>query len=104
MKYFGPHPVDAALDDMEVIDPPVLAPCARCGEFIRSTDEGYAIPVLGEPLLAAYHRECFMRMTIGSVAHQQKKCFCFGGAGEDDPALTSREAALAAVAYFERRK
>jgi hypothetical protein len=101
MKYFG-----AAIfaPDLERIEPPTCAPCGRCGEPITRGDSGYAIPCLGEPLLVPYHRECFMRMTIGSVAHQQKKCFCFGGVGEDDPALTSREAALAAVAYFERRK
>jgi hypothetical protein len=104
MKYFGPHPVDALLDGMERIDPPMCAPCTRCGEPITRTDEGYAIPIMGQPLLAGYHRACFLRGIFGSVAHQQKKCFCFGGVGEDDPNLTVREAALAAVAYFERRK
>lgn len=99
MMYFGE--VFGCPLDMERIDTPTMAPCARCGEYIRSSDDGFAVPVMGEPLLAAYHRACFMRGIIGSVAHQEKRCSCFGGTGEDDPNLTMRQAAEAAVKLWE---
>ena len=101
MKYFGQKFCAPIYEACEEIDPPVLAPCARCGELIRSTDSGFAVPVLGEPLLAAYHRACFLRGITGSVAHQKKQCSCFGGAGEDDPSLSPRQAAEAAVKLWE---
>lgn len=103
MKYFGSKH-SAICSELERIDAPSLAPCARCGEYIRSSDDGFAVPVMGEPLLAAYHRACFLRGIVGSVAHQKKLCACFGGAGEDDPGLTPRQAAEAAVKLWEGAK
>lgn len=99
MKYFGE--VFGCPLDMERIDAPTMAPCGRCGEPITRSCDGFAIPCLGEPLLIAYHRACFLRGIIGSVAHQQKRCACYGGAGEDDPNLTVRQAAEAAVKLWE---
>lgn len=103
MKYFGQKFCAPIYQDCEEIDPPVLAPCARCGEFIRSTDSGFAVPVLGEPLLAAYHRACFLRGIVGSVAHQQKRCSCYvaGASCNDDPNLNVRQAAEAALKFWE---
>ena len=102
MKYFGAHGHSPICDELERIEAPTCAPCGRCGEPITRSDDGFAVPCLGEPLLVAYHRECFVRGIVGSVAHQQKKCSCFGGVGEDDPALSRRDAAKAAVAFFEQ--
>lgn len=47
------------------------------------------------------HEECLVRMTSGSVAHQNHECRCYGGAGEDLPGLTLRQAAKLAA---ENRK
>jgi hypothetical protein len=49
------------------------------------------------------HWECAARAALGSVAHQERGCSCHGGPGEDDPALTRREAARAALEAGRRR-
>lgn len=47
-----------------------------------------------------YHRECEIRVFVGSVTHQQKRCRCFGG-GEEEPEFDSpREGARAAYRFF----
>jgi hypothetical protein len=52
-----------------------------------------------------YHRECFMRQVVGSVAHQNGTCSCFGGSeAEVLTDLTPRQEAAAAVAIFKSRK
>lgn len=99
MKYFGPSPWGCK-DGFERIDAPRCAPCGHCGEEIGRADNGFAIPSVGENVLVAYHRNCFMRSIFGSVAHQQKRCSCFGGTGEDDPNLSRRAAATAAAVYY----
>jgi hypothetical protein len=43
------------------------------------------------------HHECGFRGISGSTAHMLKQCSCYGGVGEDDPALTRRQAALSAL-------
>lgn len=104
MKFFGVSQFHYDWDQPPV-ETPVGALCAHCGEPIAKDDGGCLLPYIGEPnepSELAYHHACFMRSTIGSVAHQQRRCFCFGGTGEDDPALTTRQAAEAAATYFYR--
>lgn len=48
------------------------------------------------------HRECVIRMVVGSVGHQQGKCSCYGGYDESEEGLTKRQAAKAAYEYFEK--
>jgi hypothetical protein len=50
------------------------------------------------------HLNCFMRQTIGSVAHQLKQCRCYvpGSTEEDPPGMTKRQAADAAVAVYDQ--
>jgi hypothetical protein len=68
----------------------------------RAVEEHRKMIGARHPTEAPFHRACFMRSTIGSVAHQQKLCCCFlrGSTKEDDPAITLRQAAEAAMAYF----
>lgn len=47
------------------------------------------------------HYECDARAVLGSVAHQKGECSCYGRAGEDDPNLTRRQAAFAALLYAQ---
>lgn len=47
------------------------------------------------------HRECLLRQVIGSVAHQQGRCSCYGFT-EEPTGLTARQDARAAVALWER--
>jgi hypothetical protein len=99
MKFFGVRYYSAAYIDAEHVDTPVGETCVHCGEPIESRDDGWVIPPGAQP----FHRACFMRGIIGSVAHQQRRCSCFvwGSRMEDDPALTRRQAAEAAVRYLE---
>lgn len=91
----------------------VEKPCSFCEEEIQPDDSGFLIPAYGidpnEAFLyeghtyTPYHRECFLRTIVGSVAHQRHQCSCHGGTGEDDPKLTKRQAAKAAVREFDKR-
>lgn len=50
------------------------------------------------------HRECSIRMMIGSVAHQSQMCSCFGGPPDDlPPGRTLREDARVAAELFDAR-
>lgn len=79
-----------------------MRPCLRCAEEVLK-DEGratYAItPGGGE--VRFIHHECMLRMVIGSVGHQLKKCPCYGGTEEDPEDVTPREAARLAVEMFQ---
>ncbi len=76
--------------------------CDWCGEVIRPQDEERRLPHAGTPgkRWSYYHQECLIRSIAGSVAHQKRECSCYGGTGEDDPALTTRQAAKAAYDYL----
>jgi hypothetical protein len=98
MKFFGRRYSSPAYAEAEQVDVPLGVRCARCDEAIASGDDGWLTP-------APFHRACFLRGIVGSVAHQQRRCLCFvpGSTVDDDPALTRRQAAEAAERYFERR-
>ena len=91
-------------DPSQVIAVPRGLFCARCDEPFTEGDVGVIMPVMAEdPYSIGYHRECHLRGIVGSVAHQKRECVCYGGEGEDDPNLTAREAARAAVTLFQQR-
>jgi hypothetical protein len=56
----------------------------------------------GRPYRRPMHQECFVRLTLGSVGHQQHLCRCYGGTMDDPPGMTKREAAKAAAAVSKR--
>jgi hypothetical protein len=68
--------------------------CIHCGEPLGVN----FIPV--NDGAAGLHQECAIRMSAGSVGHQRGRCHCYGGAEEDPPGLTVREAALAAAREY----
>ena len=71
--------------------------CVLCDEEILYEERH---PLLHLELRRA-HRECNMRMFVGSVAHQSRRCSCFGGKVRDEnPKLTIRQNAQAAMDYF----
>ncbi len=87
---------------LEHVSTPVGEICLHCDEKIGEDDEGEMIfTSTGERPI---HRECLLRTVIGSVGHQKKTCSCYGGSEEDPPNVTKREAAIAAVSYFEKFK
>ena len=68
--------------------------CIRCEEIILPHE---VMPDFKE---CREHWECMMRSIAGSVAHQQGRCSCYGGMGEDDENLSARENARAAARYY----
>lgn len=96
MKWFG---ITLADPDEVRIPTPVGQTCSFCQEPIRTGDRGCTIPDLsgGEN---PFHFECHMRMVVGSLAHQQERCSCFGGEEHDPPGMTLRQAARAAFEYW----
>lgn len=77
--------------------------CAWCEEAIVFGDDGLLIPVAGENREISYHTSCFLRSVVGSVGHQQN-CNCRGECGGDPEGMTKKEAAQAAVDYFQSRR
>lgn len=71
--------------------------CEYCGEPISESERNE------QP---DYHRECAFRTIAGSVAHIERRCGCYvrGSVENDDPGLTKREAAQAALAAWARRE
>lgn len=74
----------------EVIDPEAADP------FSLFTSPKHVQIGSGETL----HKECFLRVVIGSVGHQKRNCSCYGGTEEDPPGASLHEAALAAAQFF----
>lgn len=124
MSWFG-ESWGAPCCEEEHVPTPVGEACVLCDEPIEAGDRGFISPfredggmVLmfgadGVARLAAdqdayvdpRHAECQLRMVLGSVGHIEGRCTCvLGDAGEEDPpGLTAREAAIAAVAAYERK-
>ena len=85
--------------DMQV-PTPVGTVCWWCLEDIKDGDQGLMMPSMnakGEAEIGAQHRECGLRSVMGGLAHQQKRCTCFGGTQDDMDLgeMTLREEAIA---------
>ncbi len=95
--YFGPP--DRRKPWEIQVETPVGERCDHCGELIGAGDVG-TIDIYSD----VYHLECNLRTIIGSVAHVERRCSCYGGPDSDvdPPLLTRREAALASVAAWKR--
>lgn len=76
--------------------------CAFCGEEVAEDDRESRIAC--EPGFGM-HRDCGLRMVVGSLGHQLGLCGCRGGPGtlDDPPGLTLREAARTAAAQWRLR-
>jgi hypothetical protein len=93
MRWFGP-PWPSILCEDEPVDIPVGQFCCHCDEPIVEGDSG--VIYANGPIA---HRNCFLRGIFGSVAHIEHRCSCFvkGASEGDDPKMTRRQAADAAV-------
>lgn len=71
--------------------------CLHCGEPVEDGEQSEMYH--SQPM----HKECGLRGVIGSVAHIEHRCSCFapGSTENDDPNLSIREAARAAVAAYK---
>lgn len=107
MKIFNPRPGHKPPDSIEIVSAPVGQLCFYCEERIEEADSGLLIPYLGaapsSEVEVPYHRECFTRTIVGSVAHQLGQCSCYGGDGEDSPGISKRESAKMAEALADHK-
>lgn len=103
MRWFGPAPFSPICNDPEVahVPTPVGRPCLWCDEPIEAGERGYFYSGTEPP---AIHYACFVRQIIGSVAHQQRRCTCFGGHEEDPPGISKRQAARLALLMWDARR
>jgi hypothetical protein len=53
-----------------------------------------------------HHRECMLRIVIGSVSHIEHRCSCYvpGSVDSDPPGLSLRQGAQAALRAWERSR
>jgi len=103
MQWFGVSWNDSFCFDMPHAATPVGQPCLHCDEPIAAADNGVLLPLLVQPCdtYLPCHRECYERRLFGGVNHQRGRCTCCGGTEPpDQPGLSRREAARAAVAYW----
>lgn len=104
MSYFGENWGAPMLEDMAHVETPVGVACFHCSEPIALGDWGLFQTVVGEDgaRLLPIHRECNLRMVIGSVGHQRRTCSCYVSPGDDqEDGLSLREAALASCRVFD---
>lgn len=105
MRWFGPDPFSPACLGTARAPIPLASCCAWCEEPFTADDGGYLIPHMGATVTELpYHVECWLRQIVGSVAHLEERCSCYGGAEDDTdpPELSKREAAQAAVDLFHQ--
>lgn len=113
LRWFGRRYSAQVYDDSPQMPTPAGAQCGHCNEPIEPDADGFIVPavlsvgadgagVIGDMPM---HRNCHLREIVGSIAHQQRRCSCFvpGSVDEDPPGMTPRQAADAAVAYYERK-
>lgn len=104
---WGAGGVAPVCEDGQHIATPVGSLCLWCDEPIEADDSGVVTPYIDAAInvhQAAQHVECFLRQALGGVNHIEGRCTCCGGDRDPDPpGLTNREAAIAAVAAFERK-
>lgn len=106
MKIFNPLPGHRPHDSIEIVSAPVGQLRIYCEERIEEADSGLLIPYLGatsSEVEVPYHRGCFTRTIVGSVAHQLGRCSCYGGDGEDSPGISKRESAKMAEALAHHK-
>lgn len=104
--YFGDHWGAPMLDGLRQVPTPIGEPCFFCSEPIEEGDAGLFTTVhyTDNTRVQPIHRECNLRMVVGSLGHQRRTCSCFQDPGDDqEDGLTLREAALAAAREFEGR-
>jgi hypothetical protein len=96
--YFGPPHLMKEWEHL--VEPPIGTPCLLCEEAVAQGDIG-TINFAGQ----VTHYECSMRDMVGSVAHQLRRCSCYGGSDEEDPPeMTWRQAARLALAHWESQR
>ncbi len=84
-------------DDSQQVLTPVGEPCGWCEEPIEEGDRGLIIPGITEGLEMVdtpWHRECFLRSSIGGPGHFLGACLCSGMDCDPDLGMSLRQAAV----------
>jgi len=106
--YFGERwdsPFFDAVAGLKIIhrDVPVGVPCYWCEDLIVEGERGLFRPVVrpSGSTVEPIHAECGLREALGSFAHLNGLCSCFG---QEEPPFpgTKREEALAVLALVNR--
>ena len=99
MEYFGYYGGLAPLLSFgRWTNTPANANCVWCAEPILPEEDGII-----EENGGCEHIECFIRSIVGSVAHQEHRCPCYGGSEDhDENGMTKRAAARAAYENWQR--
>jgi len=99
MEYFGYYGGLAPLLSFgRWTNTPANATCVWCGEPIMPGEDGVIWENAG-----CEHIECFIRSIVGSVAHQEHRCSCYGGSDDhEEKGMTKRAAARAAFENWQR--
>jgi hypothetical protein len=103
VRWFGLMPFALICEDCPRVDIPVGQICGWCDDPIHINDNGL---YFANPDSAPHHQECFVRMVIGSTAHQLGACCCHPDASqacEDTTMSRHDEAKLAYLTFLSRR-
>ena len=100
VTWFGKQYDASIYRDTSQAPTPVGIACMYCEEPILIGEDGFF-----DSGSNAFHRECWLRMLIGSIAHQRQLCPCYlpeSEAQQHEPqGLSRRQAAKLAVDYYE---
>lgn len=94
--YFGVRWDAPHFDEAVEVPTPVGEKCLYCREPVVEGESGTLMPVGqidGPGTVEPVHIECFLRSTIGDVAHLEGRCTCYGGGDRDERPyrVTARE-------------
>jgi hypothetical protein len=97
-RWFGPKPFANICSMIPETPTPEGEVCGWCEEPIVKGDRGIEMPTVerGEWFYKPWHQECQIRLIVGSKAHLERRCSCFGGRTEDvdtEPGMTKRQEA-----------
>lgn len=97
--WFGKERWAICCDYLPHTGTPLGVPCLYCEEPIAEGDQGEMVGAADG--LQPIHKECLLRQTLGSVAHQERLCACYGGKQGDPPGMTRRQSAIEAWEHFQ---
>lgn len=102
--YFGVRWDAPHFDDATKIPTPIGETCLYCDEPIVEGESGTLMNYVSE--LGMTHRpahiECWLRSTVGDVAHLEGRCTCYGGGDRDTRPY--RATARETMEWLVRRK
>lgn len=100
IRWFGKRYNSPAYREAPHVPIPVGETCTNCLEPIKDGEDGW-LDAAGNP----FHRACWYRNIIGSLAHVQRRCSCYipGSTASDPLGLTAREAAEAVLKELEKQ-